>query len=137
MGRLTIVYGLVYDRINDNMKYRYITSISKNMMNTKTGISITEFFSYTMMVFGVFLDHVSTYQGLNQGLFESNILVKYCYDAGVWILLDVTLVIGVVATSYLVARASSGGRLNLVLIFPIILGIIRLAAGIWNLNIIL
>lgn len=106
------------------------------MMNTKTGISITEFFSYTIMFFGVLLDHVTTYQGLNQGLFESNILVKYCYDAGVWILLDVTLVIGVVATSYLVARASNGGRLNLVLIFPIILGIMRLAAGIWNLNII-
>jgi len=107
------------------------------MMNTKTGISSTEFFSYIIMFFGVLLDHVTTYQGLNQGLFESNILVKYCYDAGVWILLDVTLVIGVVATSYLVARASDGGRLNLVLIFPVILGIMRLAAGIWNLNIIL
>jgi len=107
------------------------------MMNIKTGISITEFFSYTLMVFGVFLDHVSTYQGLNQGLFESNIVVKYCLDAGVWLLLDVTLVAGVVATSYLVSRASSGGRLNLVLIFPLLLGIMRLAAGIWNLNIIL
>ena len=119
------------------MKYRYITSISKNMMNIKTGISITEFFSYIIMVFGVFLDHVATYQGLSQGLFESNVLVKYCLDAGVWILLDVTLVTGVVVTSYIVARASNGGRLNLVLIFPLLLGIIRLAAGIWNLNIIL
>jgi len=105
------------------------------MMNIKTGISITEFFSYTMMVFGVFLDHVSTYQGLNRGLFESNILVKYFYDAGVWILLDVMLVAGVAATSYTVVRASNGGRLNLVLIFPLLLGVVRLAAGIWNLNI--
>ena len=107
------------------------------MMNIKTGISITEFFSYIIMVFGVFLDHVTTYRGLNRGLFESNVLVEYCLDAGVWLLLDVMLVTGVVVTSYLVARASDGERLNLVLTFPLLLGVVRLAAGIWNLNIIL
>jgi len=105
------------------------------MMNVKTDISITEFFSYIIMVFGVLMDHVTTYLGLKQGMYESNVLVKYFLGCGVWILFDAMLVIGVMATSYIVARATNGERLYLVLIFPLILGFVRLAAGIWNLNI--
>jgi hypothetical protein len=106
------------------------------MMNVKNDISITEFFSYVIMVFGVLMDHVTTYLGLKHGMFESNFLVEYFLGSGAWIFLDAVLIVGVVATSYVVARASDGGRLDLVLIFPLLLGVVRLAAGIWNLNII-
>jgi len=113
-----------------------MASINKNMMGIKTDISVTELFSYVMMVLGVFLDHLTTPLGLNRGLSESNVLASYCLDAGVWILLDVALVMGVAATSYVVARASDREAAGLVLVFPIILGAVRLVAGIWNLSII-
>lgn len=106
------------------------------MMTIKTDISVPEFFSYTLMVFGVFLDHVTTYLGLNHGLFESNVWVNYCLDAGVWLLLDFTLVSGVAVTSYFIAHASKGGKLDRVMLFPFVFGVVRLAAAIWNLNII-
>ncbi len=105
------------------------------MMNVEKGISIAEFFSYVVMIFGVLVDHVTTYRGLEHGMFESNFLVEYLLDAGAWIFLDAALVVGVVATSYVVARTSDMGRLDL--IFPLILGVVRLAAGLWNLNILI
>jgi len=106
------------------------------MISIDTDISVTELFSYVTVVFGVFLDHLTTMLGLSRGLSESNVLAGYCLDAGIWFLLDAALVVGVVATCYAVARASDGRRGALVLVFPFILGAFRLVAGIWNLSII-
>lgn len=106
------------------------------MIIIDTDISIAELFSYVIMIFGVFLDHVTTLLGLNRGLLESNVFTRYCLDVGVWGFLDVALVVGVAVTSRMVARASNRRTAGLVLVFPIILGAVRLVAGIFNLSII-
>ena len=92
-----------------------------------------EFYSIGTFVMGVATDHVSTTIGLMTGrLIEQNPFVNWLINLRLWFLFDL-FVLGVV--SFVVTRIyrkwESPNRWT-VLIFPFMVGIVRLLAGLHN-----
>lgn len=93
--------------------------------------------SYIVAVVGVFLDHFSTSLGLSLGLVETNLHAAALMDAGLWLIVDMVLVTGILSTTYLIIHHTDERYRGLMLVFPLLIGFCRIVAAVFNFNLIL
>ena len=93
--------------------------------------------AYILAVVGVTLDHFSTHLGLSRGLSEANLYAATLIDAGLWLIVDSILIIGILSTTYVLIHHTEEKYRWLMLFFPLILGFCRMAVAIFNLNLLL
>ena len=93
--------------------------------------------SYIIAVVGVLLDHFSTHLGLSQGLSEANVYAAALIDSGLWLIVDTVLIFGILSTTYLIIHHTEERFRWLMLVFPLVLGFFRMAAAIFNFNLLL
>jgi hypothetical protein len=92
--------------------------------------------SYIFAVAGVLLDHLSTGLGLSQGFSEANVYAARLIDSGLWLAVDAALVIGILSMTYLIIHRTDDRNRWVMLAFPLVLGFCRMAAAVFNLNVI-
>lgn len=92
--------------------------------------------SYLALILGVALDHVTTSLGITRfNLLEANIIAKSLMDLGVWGYVDMVLCLLFIMFSYLSYRKILQKQSNLMFVFPLSSGFIRLILSIWNVSI--
>jgi len=104
-------------------------------MSTKTW---REHFSYSILTLGTLGDYVSTHIGLSfENLFEINPLTIQLMAMRMWLPVNLVLVMLGIAIPFLIIRLSAEENNRFVLSFPIVHGVIRLSARVWNCSLIL
>jgi len=104
-------------------------------MSTKTW---RELFSYSILTLGTLGDYVSTHVGLSfENLFEINPLTIQLVAMRMWLPVNLVLVMLGIAIPFLIIRLSAEENNRFVLSFPIVHGVIRLSACVWNCSLIL
>lgn len=93
--------------------------------------------SYIIALFGVFLDHFSTRLGLSLGLVETNLNAVALMNAGLWLIVDIVLLVGILSTTYLIIHHTEERYRGLMIVFPLLIGFCRMAAAVFNFNLIL
>jgi hypothetical protein len=106
-------------------------------MELRYTLSELEAPSYILAVMGVLLDHFTTHLGLSMGLSEANLYAAALINAGLWLIVDMVLIAGILSITYLIIHYTKERYRWLMLIFPLVLGFCRFAAAVFNLNIIL
>lgn len=90
--------------------------------------------AYLLLILGVLLDEATTYLGLSQGLVELNPYAASLISRGLWPLIDIALIIAVILlTEYVDNWAERRLGRRVFILLPILLGGLRLMAGLHNL----
>jgi hypothetical protein len=96
-----------------------------------------EIFAYIMIVSGTLGDHFSTVVALARPyIYEANPFTVQLMARGLWLPLDILLIIAGILIPYLLIRLARRPYANALLAYPIVYGIIRLGACFWNLSLI-
>jgi len=92
--------------------------------------------SYLVLILGSFLDHGSTMLCLafRNDLAELNPLVSWMTSSGTWHLFDLSALILIIASIHVALRNWKHEKKWMLLTYPLILGIARMLAGLWNLS---
>ena len=97
-----------------------------------------EFTAYIVLMAGTFGDHFSTVISLARPyIYEANPFTVKLMAKGLWLPFDLILVAVGIAVPYLLIRFTRRPCFKALLAYPLIHGIIRLGACIWNFSIIL
>jgi hypothetical protein len=103
----------------------------------RTGFSIQklEGIVYLILVVGSILDHGSTMFGLalHNNLAEANPLVNWMISKNLWLLFDLSTLIFIISLTRLALLSWKDRGTRMILAYPFILGVARMAAGLWNL----
>jgi len=104
-------------------------------INRRVGL---ESFSYFMLILGTLGDHVSTVIALTRPyIYESNPFTVWLMERGLWLPFDVVLVAVGIAVPYLIIRITKRGYFKALLVYPLLHGLIRLGASLWNFGLII
>jgi len=108
---------------------RFVEAFSRNI----------EGLSYLILVVGSVLDHGSTMTGLalNGVLIEANPFVGWMISRNLWVFFDASVMIVTILSTYLILRRWKDKNASMALIYPFILGVARMAAGLWNLSLLM
>jgi hypothetical protein len=105
------------------MSYRYLYQSRKLL-------------AYSIMVGGVMLDQVTTRYGLYIGYYESNPIASWLIGAGLWLTIDILLLVSIIGlTMYISEKIETFNKVSY--IYPFLLGLIRMYAGIKNIGLIM
>ena len=97
-----------------------------------------ELFSYLMLVVGTLGDHVSTVIALTRPhIYESNPFTVQLMERGLWLPVDIVLVVLGVGIPFLLIRMTKRPSFRALLAFPLLHGLVRLGACIWNFSLIM
>jgi len=97
-----------------------------------------ELFSYLMLVVGTLGDHVSTVIALTRPhIYESNPFTVQLMERGLWLPVDIVLVVLGVSIPFLLIRMTKRPSFRALLAFPLLHGLVRLGACIWNFSLIM
>lgn len=104
-------------------------------MISRTPLSRFEAGAYLLLIAGIVGDHLSTSIGLaHENIYESNPLALAAMQNGLWIQADSALIILIVGSTYYILRSMKNPSTKYMLLYPIIAGLIRLAATISNIQ---
>ncbi len=104
-------------------------------MLSQTPVSRFEIGAYLLLVAGVVGDHFSTGLALTrQNIYETNPIALNLMNAGLWLPIDVALILMSVAASYVILRVLKKPIANYILVYPALAGVIRLIVTVWNLS---
>lgn len=107
-------------------------------MLNQTPLSRFEISAYIMLVIGVIGDHFSTGIALTrENIYESNSIVLRFMQNGLWVPIDVTLIVFSVLSTYFLIRVLKKPLAQYLLIFPVLTGLIRLLVTFWNISLII
>ena len=97
-----------------------------------------ESFSYFILILGTLGDHVSTVIALTRPhIYESNPFTIMLMERGLWVPVDVVLVVIGIVVPYLIIRLSNKEYFKALLAYPLIHGLIRFGACLWNFSLII
>jgi hypothetical protein len=94
--------------------------------------------SLMILIVGVLGDELTTFHGISTGRFvEVNPIARNLIETGIWSLLDILLLSVCFSLSYIIVRKNKNELSQIISLFPIISGIIRLLAFFSNLFLLL
>lgn len=94
--------------------------------------------SYIILVLGTLGDHVSTMIALTRPyIYETNPVTVKLMAQGLWLPVDVVLIVLGISIPYLIIRLTKNPSFKALLAYPLLHGIIRLGACIWNFSLII
>ena len=96
-----------------------------------------ESFSYLMLIVGTLGDHLSTVIALTRPyIYESNPITVQLMERGLWLPVDIVLVILGIGVPYILIRLTKRQTFQALLAYPLVHGLVRLGACIWNFSLI-
>ena len=108
------------------------------MMLSKVPASRFEIIAYLTMILGVFGDHVSTGIVLSKAnFFEANPFALNMMQKGIWTQVDAYLIIVSVAATFIILRAGKNPLTKNILVFPFVVGLLRLVVAFWNVSLLI
>jgi hypothetical protein len=97
-----------------------------------------EVLSYLILVAGTLGDHVSTVISLARPyVYEANPFIVQLMAKGLWLPLDIVLIALGIAIPYLLIRLTKRQAFKALLAYPLVHGLIRLGACLWNLSLVI
>ncbi len=97
-----------------------------------------ELFSYLVLVAGTLSDHISTVIALTRPyIYESNPFTVQLMQRGLWLPVDIVLILVGVGIPYLLIRYTNKESFKALLAYPLVHGLVRLGACIWNFSLII
>jgi hypothetical protein len=94
--------------------------------------------AYVLLIVGTMGDHLSTMIALTRPyIYETNAFTVQLIANGLWLPFDISLMIIGIVLPYLLIRRIGHPSLRGLLAYPLVLGVIRLGACIWNVSLIL
>ncbi len=106
-------------------------------MLTSRHISI-EIISYLTLVVGVLGDHISTMIAIQRpNIYEANPTTVTLMEMGLWLPVDIALIAIGIAVPYILIRKTKREEFQALLAYPLVHGLIRFAACLWNFSLIL
>ena len=92
-----------------------------------------ELSSYLLLILGVSTDQLSTRIGLSRyNLYESNVFAARLMDLGLWGYVDLFLCLFIIVMTRNLYNKHLEEKAELLFIFPLISGLIRLVTGLMN-----
>lgn len=96
-----------------------------------------ELFSYLVLVVGTLGDHVSTVIALSRPyIYESNPFTVHLMERGLWLPVDIVLIVLGIGIPYVLIRLTNRRSFQALLAYPLVHGLARLGACIWNFSLI-
>ena len=112
----------------------YVQFLNKQRKYRKIIVEIAETASYTILLIGTLLDHISSRLALmNPHVFEANPFTQWLQANGLWILFDVSIVVLLTLPFSIFIQCTSLKCRRIILLSPLIVGLARFIAGVWNL----
>ena len=97
-----------------------------------------ELVSYLMLIVGTFGDHISTVIALTRPyIYETNPVTIQLMASGLWLPVDLILIALGIGIPYMLIRFTDKEYVKAVLAYPLVHGIVRLVACIWNFSLII
>jgi hypothetical protein len=97
-----------------------------------------ELVSYLMLIVGTFGDHISTVIALTRPyIYETNPVTIQLMAKGLWLPVDLILIALGIGIPYMLIRFTDKEYFKAILAYPLVHGIVRLGACIWNFSLII
>jgi len=97
-----------------------------------------EIISYLTLIVGVMGDHISTLIAIQRPhIYEANPTTVILMDMGLWLPVDIALIAIGIAVPYILIRKTKREEFKALLAYPLVHGLIRFVACLWNFSLIL
>jgi hypothetical protein len=139
----SIIPSIIIDRDSINNVTKALKNGLKipSFMDTASQTSNStwvEIVSYSILTLGTLGDYISTHIGLTfENLYETNPIAEQLVANGMWLPVNLIIVMLGIAVPFLIFRISKEGYYRCILSFPIAYGIVRLSACTWNISLII
>ena len=115
------------DRFGFNVNSKKICGLLKHPSS--------EFVSYLFAIIGVFGDQMTTRLSIMRyNIIEFNPLTRMLIEQNIWLVSDMLILVLLIGITHILVRKENIKSSSIMLTYPLILGVFRLVATIWNLQ---